>query len=601
METPQSVVEAIELLQRRAQWVQIPPVIWATTAALGSLLIFYLWRDNETALLYTVDEPEQCKSGWQGTTIEQPSIQLRDSSAIQCYCPATGQLLGLVNPATKEGIDRAIIKASEAQKQWAATSFSDRRKVLKTLLKFVLSHQDSIAQAACLDSGKTRIDASFGEILVTAEKLKWTIDHGERYLRPERRPTNFLMFYKKNQVIYEPLGVVCACVSWNYPFHNLLGPIISAIFAGNGIIVKGSEQTAWCSQYFISIVKGALKACGHDPNLVQSIMCWPNVANHLTSHPQISHITFIGSRKVAHQVAESAAKPLTPVCLELGGKDAAIVLDDLKDIDRVVATLVRGTFQAAGQNCIGIERIICLPGIYDTVVSKLLPIIERLRIGSALHSSEVDVGACISAANFDNLETLITAAAKQGAKLLVGGKRAHVPDYPAGHYFQPTLLVNVDSSMKIARTELFAPVCVVMRAKNLDDAIKIANSTEFGLGASVFGRNTRDLDKVVREVKAGMVSVNDFAVYYAVQLPFGGTKGSGYGRFAGSEGLRSLCNTKSICSDRWSFMKTSIPTPLQLPVPNEPKGWNMSKGIVELGYGESPRQKARGITRLMGF
>lgn len=136
------------------------------------------------------------------------------------------------------------------------TNFSERRKVLQTLLKFVLENQESIARAACLDSGKTRIDASFGEILVTVEKLKWTIKHGSRALKPEKRPTNLLMMYKSNEVKWEPLGIVAACVSWNYPFHNLLGPIISAIFAGNGIIVKGSEQTAWSSQYFTSITRG---------------------------------------------------------------------------------------------------------------------------------------------------------------------------------------------------------------------------------------------------------------------------------------------------------------------------------------------------------
>jgi acyl-CoA reductase-like NAD-dependent aldehyde dehydrogenase len=188
------------------------------------------------------------------------------------------------------------------------------------MLRYILDNQESIARAACLDSGKTRIDASFGEILVTAEKLKWTIDHGERALKSEKRPTNLLMMYKKNEVRWEPLGVVAACVSWNYPFHNLFGPIISALFAGNGIIVKGSEQTAWSSEYFTSIAQGALKACGHNPNLIQSIICWPNVAPHLTSHPGISHLTFIGSHEIALKVAASAAKSLTQTCLELGKK-----------------------------------------------------------------------------------------------------------------------------------------------------------------------------------------------------------------------------------------------------------------------------------------
>jgi acyl-CoA reductase-like NAD-dependent aldehyde dehydrogenase len=410
------------------------------------------------------------------------------------------------------------------------------------------------------------------------------------------------MFYKKNKVIYEPLGVIAACVSWNYPFHNLFGPIISALFTGNAIIVKGSEQTAWSSQYFITIAQQALNACGHSPNLVQSIICWPDVASHLTSRSAISHLTFIGSQEIAYRVAESASKSLTPLCLELGGKDAAIILDDVRDIDRVVATIIRGVFQAAGQNCIGIERVICLPHIYPKIVDRLQSIIENLRVGSALNSAEVDVGACISDSNFSKLESLINEAVKQGARLVVGGKRYAHPDFPKGHYFSPTLLVDVAPSMRIASTELFAPICVVMQAKSVDEAIDIANGTSYGLGSSVFGSRSTDLDRVTRNLKAGMVAVNDFAVYYMVQLPFGGAKGSGYGRFAGAEGLRSLCNIKSICEDRWpSLIKTTIPGPLQLPIRNAERGWSMSKGIVEIGYGESLGRKLRGIGRMIGF
>jgi acyl-CoA reductase-like NAD-dependent aldehyde dehydrogenase len=200
------------------------------------------------------------------------------------------------------------------------------------------------------------------------------------------------------------------------------------------------------------------------------------------------------------------------------------------------------------------------------------------------------------------LESLINEALKQGARLLVGGKRYSHLDFPKGHYFRPTLLVDVTPSMRIAHTELFAPICVVMKAESVDDAIDITNSTDYALGSCVFGSSRNNLDKVVRKLKAGMVVVNDFAVYYMVQLPFGGVKGSGYGRFAGAEGLRSLCNIKSVCEDRWpSLIKTTIPGPLQLPIQNEERGWSMSKGIVEVGYGETLRRRIRGIGRMIGF
>src|ERR1700733_13988992 len=216
---------------------------------------------------------------------------------INCECPADGRPLGYHIPSKAADLAAAIESAAIAQRTWSPT-FSQRRHLLKTLLRHILDNQESIVAACCIDSGKTKIDACFGEILVTVEKLQWTIKHGERSLAPSRRPTNLLMCYKKNTVVYEPLGVVAACVSWNYPFHNFISPVISALFAGNAIIIKPSEQTCWSSVYFTDIIRGALTTCGHSPELVQNVVSWPDVADHLTSHPGLSHITFIGSREI---------------------------------------------------------------------------------------------------------------------------------------------------------------------------------------------------------------------------------------------------------------------------------------------------------------
>ena len=193
----------------------IAAILTVTYCAVTTWLLYrFLRPDREKAVDFSTPAPEQCAPNWRGKILDEPAIKVSGSSAIQCYAPATGQFLALINPITPDGIDRAIAKAAAAQFKWARTSFSKRRRVLKTLLKFVLGNQQTIARVACLDSGKTRVDALFGEILVTAEKLKWTINHGEKALRTERRPTNFLMFYKRNEARYEPLGVVGACVSW---------------------------------------------------------------------------------------------------------------------------------------------------------------------------------------------------------------------------------------------------------------------------------------------------------------------------------------------------------------------------------------------------
>ncbi|KAL3252778.1 hypothetical protein ABHI18_009910 [Aspergillus niger] len=605
------------------------PLLGVTLLSLAAAYLGYLYvlGRKEAAVSFNVPIPPEIRANWKGEKWDSLQGEGRkvlegqvrgqwNDNLIMSYCPADGRVLGNgIKPATPDDVDRAVLAAKSAQLEWANTSFAERRKVLRTLLKYVLDHQDELVTACCLDSGKTKVDAAFGEILVTAEKLKWTLDHGEKALAPESRPTNFLMMYKKNMVTYEPLGVVSACVSWNYPFHNFISPVISAIFAGNGVVVKPSEQTAWSSAFFLEVIRGALSSCGHSRDLVQSIVCLPNVADHLTSHPDISQLTFIGSKPVAHKVCESAAKSLTPVTVELGGKDPALVLDDsrtVSEIPAIASILMRGVFQSAGQNCIGVERIIALPNAYDKLVETVSTRIARLRLGSILLDSQTsagtpDVGAMISPASFDRLESLIADAVKQGARLICGGKRFQHPEHPLGHYFTPTLLVDVTPTMKIAQQELFAPVFLVMRASSVPHAISIANSTDYGLGASVFGYNQTDIAKCVANIKSGMVSVNDFGSYYAVQLPFGGVKGSGYGRFAGEEGLRGVSNIKAVCVDRFpKVMATRIPPRVDYPIrkgdgarQDGTGAWEMCKGVVETGYQITLGGRVSGILRLL--
>ena len=262
---------------------------------------------------------------------------------------------------------------------------------------------------------------------------------------------------------------------------------------------------------------------------------------------------------------------------------------------------MRGVFQSSGQNCIGIERIIATAGVYPKLLALLEPRIRALCVGSALDdsSNNIDMGACISDEGFAQLESLVAEAQRQGARLVCGGKRYEHPKHPTGHYFQPTLLADATSEMAIAQKELFAPVAMLMRAEDVKDAVRIANSTPYALGASVFGTEPYYLNQVVSGVSGGMVSVNDFAAYYAVQLPFGGTRGSGYGRFAGEEGLRSLCNAKSVCEDRTSLMRTTIPARLDYPIREVNKAWEMCRAIVEFGYRDRWAVKIDALRRMI--
>ncbi|KAH3671851.1 hypothetical protein OGAPHI_000037 [Ogataea philodendri] len=559
---------------------------------------------------FEITVPDEAKPNWKGKRLTPVDIfQEDDPTHIYSYCPATAQFLGKFHADTAEDIDVAVEKARQAQiKFYSDKEFSvKRRKVLRTLGEFILRNQESIARVACRDSGKTMVDASMGEIMVTLEKINWVLANGEKALLPSSRPgsSNIFMKYKKAEVWYEPLGVVGALVSWNYPFHNLLGPIIAAIFTGNAIVVKCSERVRWSSEFYITVIKTALKVCGVDDNLVQLVCCWGKDGDAFSGHQGLSHLTFIGSRPVAQKVVAKASEALTPVVVELGGKDAVIICDDYlksKGVNGIASILMRGTFQSAGQNCIGIERVIVSSddANYSKLVSVLSEKVSKLRIGSDIdQGEEIDMGAMImGAAKFDELESWIQEAVEKGAKLLQGGKRYVHPNYPQGHYFLPTLIVDVDPTCQLATNEVFGPVLTVLRASSDTDAVQIANSTGYGLGSSVFSTNFAHAKELTSLLKVGNVAINDFATFYVCQLPFGGVKGSGYGKFGGEEGLRGLCNEKSVCYDRVSLISTSIPGVLDYPIANGKKAWKFVSALNQGGYDKSYWQKIKAIGTL---
>ncbi|KAL6949826.1 Meiotic Sister-Chromatid recombination aldehyde dehydrogenase [Hanseniaspora vineae] len=565
--------------------------------------------------------PDEAKPHWKGKRIQKAScFQDNDAANIYSYCPATGAYLGKFPSMTTEDLDKTILKSKKAQLKWKNTTFEQRKQVLVTLYEYILENQESIAKVCSLDSGKTLVDGSMGEILVSLEKINWILKHGEDILtKVDKRPGPthfFLKFYKGAKVVYEPLGLVGAIVSWNYPFHNLLGPIVASIFTGNSVIVKCSEQVIYSSEYFTGIIKKVLEVCGHDPELVNLFYCFPpnleseslltsntkkHTADYFSANPNFKHLTFIGSKPVAQHVLKQAAEPITPCVVELGGKDCFIVLDSVKDLQSLSSIIMRGTFQSAGQNCIGIERIVVAESKYDELVDILNKRVGGLRLGSDIDDlvENVDMGAMISDNRFQQLEDMVQDAVSKGARLLHGGSRYQHPKYTMGHYFQPTLLVDVTPDMDIAQNEVFGPIMTIMKAKdNLDSIVEIANSAEFGLGGSVFGANYDDCVYVAERLTTGNVAINDFATFYVCQLPFGGCNGSGYAKFGGEEGLLGLCNAKSICYDTLPFVSTQIPPQIDYPIKDNKKAWEFVKALNTASYTMSPWTRVKEIFKL---
>ncbi|KAJ7168193.1 Aldehyde/histidinol dehydrogenase [Mycena crocata] len=591
-----------------------------TFVALGIWLVVKRYQKAQYAAVpFKYASPDAAEPTYQSITINKahlnshleneelaPAMSVEGARYITCFDPATGIHLATLKADSEEEIANKIALAGVAQKAWRQTSFGRRRRVMRSLNKWLVENQDVCARIACRDTGKTLVDAALGEIITTCSKLGWLIDHGEKALRPESRRSNLILCYKSSKVHYEPLGVVAGIVSWNYPLHNAWSPIIASIFAGNGIVLKCSESVFWSTQWFVGAIRRCLSVCGDDPELVQLVCCFPEQADALTRSPRIKHITFIGSETVGRKIAMAATEHLTPVTLELGGKDPAIILEGT-DLNKWASLWMRGIFQNVGQNCIGIERLIVHQSQHDELYDMLQKRVEMLRLGSVLAPTDtgfvttVDSGAMISRERFESLSNVIQEAHDAGADVHGGGAQYDHVYQDKGYYFQPTIVGPITRDMRIAQEELFAPVATLMPYETLDEAVEIANGTRYGLGASVFGPSQDLCVKVAKQLECGMVSVNDFGVFYLNQdLPFGGIKASGYGRFGGPEGLRALTNVKAIMVDRWPAMaQTGIPPVLDYPIRSLVSSWEFVSGLVSFLYADGWRKRITGLVRLV--
>lgn len=526
-----------------------------------------------------------------------------DLSVVKCWDPSTLTYLGEV-PVTSPGdVELKIKKCRAAQEVWAQSTMAQRRLLMKTMLRFVVENQATIAKVAVRDSGKTVTDAIFGEVLVTCEKLKWLATNGESVLANEGRATGSLVWFtKKVWVEYRPLGVIGAIVPWNYPFHNVFNPVSAALMAGNGIVVKVSPYASWSAAgYFGAALKECLKSVGAPEDLVQIVHGYGPAGVALVGGG-IDKCIFVGSPGVGKIVMATAAKTLTPVVLELGGKDPFVVCDDVGegDLDRIAQIALRGVFQSMGQNCAGPERFFVGQKVYAGFCQRIKGVADQLQVGASNDDASVDCGAVtMGSLSRDRLQGLVDDAVSKGARILSQG-RVPAKDLVNTSFFPPTVLVDVPMSAKIASEEIFGPIMCVFVATTSDaDAVAKANACSFGLSSCAFASSTARAKSVASQLKAGMSSVNDLegTTYLSQSLPFGGVGESGFDKFAGPEGLRGMCLQRACCEDRVGFLRTSIPPPLHYP--SQGKGQDFAMGLVELFYGNGLTGKVRGILKLI--
>jgi acyl-CoA reductase-like NAD-dependent aldehyde dehydrogenase len=468
---------------------------------------------------------------------------------IHAVDPATRQDLGSIPVDGPDAVRAAIARARQAQRGWSQTDFRARRRVLHRIRDHILERTEELAGLVVRDSGKTRENALMGELWPVLEKLRWTAAQGEKHLRPEPVSSG-LFVHKRARLEFHPLGVTGAIIPWNYPFQNIMNPVIPGIFAGNGVVVKPSEWVAWSAGPILRIVRDALSAEGHDPQLVQIVQGYAETGKALIGGG-IDSLVFIGSVQNGHRILEAASETITPVVLELGGKDPFIVCDDA-DLDQAAHAAMAGCFISAGQNCVASERLLVFDGVYDAFERKVGKLVSALRQGPPRDAQTVDVGAMVTPMQLEIVERLVVRAVEQGARVVTGGTRALSDE---GEFFAPTVLADVTPDMDIMNEETFGPVMLLCRVGDEHEAVSIANGTAFGLGSSVFSRDRERANRIASRLRAGMTAINEFGgmTYMAQDLTFGGVGLSGFGRMNGREGLRSFCNRKAVLDDRFGL------------------------------------------------
>jgi acyl-CoA reductase-like NAD-dependent aldehyde dehydrogenase len=507
---------------------------------------------------------------------------------IACFEPATRARLGEVDVDTPDDVRAAVEASRRAQESWSKTSFATRRRVLQRILDHLLAHADELVDLVVRDSGKTYEHAILGEIWPVCEKLRWTIANGEKHLLPEKVSSGMLM-HKRARIEFPPLGVIGVITPWNYPLQNVLGPAIPALMAGNGVVCKVSEQVAWSSTRIQGIFDEALIAEGISPQLVRLVNGYGQTGAALVSSG-VDAVVFTGSVPNGRKVLAGSAETLTPVILELGGKDAMIVCEDA-DLDQAVHSALAGVYINAGQNCLSAERILVHESVADAFEARIIEAVSQFRCGPPTRDGNVDVGAIISPFQLDVIDDLVQRAVGEGAVAAVGGKRI-LED--VGQFYAPTVLTGLRPDMAIMQEETFGPVMSICRVSSDEEALEVANGTNFGLSSTVFTKSRKRAAWYADKLVAGSTLINDFGLTYMVQdLPFGGVRASGFGRLNGREGLRACCNIKAIVDDR---------VPLHQPTKVFPVGasdYETYRGAIRALYGQGLSAKARGATEIL--
>lgn len=481
-----------------------------------------------------------------------PAPQVRELVSVD---PSTGAEIGRVPLMEAADVAAAVSRARAAQPAWAKLSYRERARLILRAREIVLDQLDDIATLVSRETGKPVTEAISMEIVPTLDLMHYFAENTKQILKRRRIGLGQYSFMARTSyIVYKPLGVVGIISPWNFPWATPLDEVVMALMAGNAVIVKPSELTPLTALKIADVFKQAQL-----PGGLLEVVTGDGSTGAAVVDAGVNKIMFTGSVNTGKRVAEAAAKHLTPVVLELGGKDPMIVLADA-NLENAARAAIWGAFCNSGQACASIERCYVHESIADKFVDLVVKETKLLKQGNAL-ASEVDVGAMTNERQLKIVEDHVSDAIERGADVRAGGHRVNES---GGWFHEPTVVTGVDHSMKLMRDETFGPVLPIMTFRTDEEAVRFANDSIYGLTASVF---TGDLDRgkrLAEQIDAGTVMVNEVVYTHALsQTPWGGMKQSGYGRTHGGLGLLELVAAQHIhvnalpgLADVWWFPYT---------------------------------------------
>jgi acyl-CoA reductase-like NAD-dependent aldehyde dehydrogenase len=461
--------------------------------------------------------------------------------------PATAEVLREFECAGESEVQAAVERAHAAQPAWAAIDVRKRVAVLREFQSRLLEKKSEIAEAITREAGKPVAEALTTEVLVVLDAARFLIENAYQLLRDEPLPHGSLATkLKRGRLVREPYGVVAIISPWNYPFSIPATETLAALVAGNAVVLKPSEFTSMVALELQSLLRAASV-----PRDVFQVLVGDGATGAVLIHSKIDKQVFTGSVVTGKRIAAAAAERLLPVVLELGGKDPMLVLDDA-DVDVASSAAVWGAFMNAGQTCLSVERCYVHRSLYEKFLSACVEKTNKLRVGNGF-DPDTDVGPMIHERQLQTVEAHVEDAVARGARLLAGGAR--IPEL-GKNFYKPTVLADVTHAMSIMREETFGPVLPVMAFDSDEEALRLANDSEFGLAASVWTRDNARGERLARQIHSGIVMVNDVVSCFGIsEAPHGGVKSSGVGRTHGRFGLEEMVRLKYLDVDLMPGMK----------------------------------------------